>query len=79
MIDRLGAGDAGAGRALQELAGKPDGHRPFEHPFYWGAFISARATPLRSDPGLGAIIRSAVIVRGEGRPLARQGVAIVPQ
>jgi CHAT domain-containing protein/tetratricopeptide (TPR) repeat protein len=39
MIDRLAAGDAAARRALQELAQQPDGHRPFEHPFYWGAFI----------------------------------------
>jgi tetratricopeptide (TPR) repeat protein len=38
-IDRFTAGDAEARRALVELARKPDGHRPFEHPFYWGAFI----------------------------------------
>src|SRR5262249_54412110 len=39
MIEQLAAGDDRAERALHELAGKPDDHRPFEHPFYWGAFI----------------------------------------
>src|SRR5262249_51883143 len=39
MIERFAAGDDRAKRSLQELAGKPDDHRPFEHPFYWGAFI----------------------------------------
>jgi CHAT domain-containing protein/Tfp pilus assembly protein PilF len=39
MIERLTAGDAEARRVLEELAWQPDGHRPFEHPFYWGAFI----------------------------------------
>jgi CHAT domain-containing protein len=39
MIERFAAGDDGAKRALQDLAEKPDDHRPFEHPFYWGAFI----------------------------------------
>jgi CHAT domain-containing protein len=38
-IDRLAAGDPAARRSLEELASRPDGHRPFEHPFYWGAFI----------------------------------------
>jgi CHAT domain-containing protein len=38
-IDRLAAGDFVARRALAELARQPDDHRPFEHPFYWGAFI----------------------------------------
>jgi CHAT domain-containing protein len=38
-IDRLAASDSDARRVLRELAGMPDGHRPFEHPFYWGAFI----------------------------------------
>jgi CHAT domain-containing protein len=38
-IDLLAAGDVEARRALAELARRPDGHRPFEHPFYWGAFI----------------------------------------
>jgi CHAT domain-containing protein len=39
LIDQLAAGDVGTRRALQEMAGQPDGQRPFEHPFYWGAFI----------------------------------------
>jgi CHAT domain-containing protein len=53
-IDRLAAGDAGARRALEELARQPDGHRPFEHPFYWGAFICQGDTaPLPgADPAL---------------------------
>jgi CHAT domain-containing protein len=28
-----------ARRTLEELVRQPDGHRPFEHPFYWAAFI----------------------------------------
>jgi hypothetical protein len=39
MIERLAAGDAGARRGLDELTRQRDGHRPFAHPFYWGAFI----------------------------------------
>ena len=39
MIERLAAGDAEGRRRLVELAAKPDEHRPFEAPFYWGAFI----------------------------------------
>jgi CHAT domain-containing protein len=39
MIERLAAGDAQARRSLDDLLAKPDGHRPFEHPVYWGAFI----------------------------------------
>jgi CHAT domain-containing protein len=38
-IDRLAGGDAGARRALEELTRQPAGHRPFEHPLYWAAFI----------------------------------------
>jgi CHAT domain-containing protein/tetratricopeptide (TPR) repeat protein len=50
-IDRLTAGDAEARRALVGLARQPDGHRPFEHPSYWGAFICQGDTaPL---PGSG--------------------------
>jgi CHAT domain-containing protein len=49
-IERLAAGDDVARRALRELARQPDGYRPFEHPFYWGAFICQGDTaPL---PGL---------------------------
>jgi tetratricopeptide (TPR) repeat protein/CHAT domain-containing protein len=44
MIERLAAGDAEARRALEELARQPDGHRPFAHPFYWGAFICQGGT-----------------------------------
>ncbi len=39
MIERLAAGDANARRYLQQLAQKPDDHRPFADPFFWGAFI----------------------------------------
>jgi len=39
MIERFAAGDPKARRHLQELAAKPDDHRPFENPFFWGAFI----------------------------------------
>jgi tetratricopeptide (TPR) repeat protein/CHAT domain-containing protein len=38
-IDRLAAGDEKRRRYLQRLAQQPDGHRPFEDPHYWGAFI----------------------------------------
>src|SRR5262249_30629173 len=38
-IDCLAAGDVQRQRDLQALAQHPDEHRPFEHPFYWGAFI----------------------------------------
>jgi CHAT domain-containing protein/tetratricopeptide (TPR) repeat protein len=51
MIDRLAAGDVGARRALRELAAMPDGYRPFEHPFYWGAFIcQGDPSPLPRAP-----------------------------
>jgi tetratricopeptide (TPR) repeat protein len=39
VIERLAAGDAEARRGLEALAAKPDDHRPFESPFFWGAFI----------------------------------------
>jgi CHAT domain-containing protein/tetratricopeptide (TPR) repeat protein len=39
MIERLAAGDADARRGLEDLAAKPDDHRPFESPLFWGAFI----------------------------------------
>jgi CHAT domain-containing protein len=39
IIERLAAGDDAARRRLRYLAGKPDSHRPFEHPFFWAAFI----------------------------------------
>jgi CHAT domain-containing protein len=39
MIERLAAGDAEVRRSLEDLAAKPDRHRLFEHPLYWGAFI----------------------------------------
>jgi CHAT domain-containing protein/tetratricopeptide (TPR) repeat protein len=38
-IDHLASGDGEARRALRELARQPDVYRPFEYPFYWGAFI----------------------------------------
>jgi CHAT domain-containing protein len=39
MIERLAAGDAEARRSLEALAAKPDDNKPFERPFFWGAFI----------------------------------------
>ena len=39
IADCIASGDSEARRALEELARRPDRHRPFEHPFYWGAFI----------------------------------------
>jgi tetratricopeptide (TPR) repeat protein/CHAT domain-containing protein len=39
MIEQLAAGNGDARRRLQELAQKPDDHRPFAPPLYWGAFI----------------------------------------
>jgi CHAT domain-containing protein len=39
MIERLTAGDAEARRSLEALAAEPDDHKPFERPFFWGAFI----------------------------------------
>src|SRR5262249_7475795 len=38
-IEQFAAGDADARGGLEQLARRPDEHRPFEHPFYWGAFI----------------------------------------
>jgi CHAT domain-containing protein/tetratricopeptide (TPR) repeat protein len=52
VIERLAAGNAEARRRLEDLAAKPDDHRPFEHPVYWGAFICQGDTaPLRSGSG----------------------------
>ena len=39
MIERLAAGNTGMHKELDTLAKKPDDHRPFSHPLYWGAFI----------------------------------------
>jgi CHAT domain-containing protein/tetratricopeptide (TPR) repeat protein len=58
MIERLAAGDAGVRRAREELAQRPENHRPFEHPFYWGAFIcQGDTTPLPESTraGLGRV------------------------
>ena len=44
-IERLAAGDAEVCQSLKDLSAKSDSHRPFEHPFYWGAFI------CQGDPG----------------------------
>jgi CHAT domain-containing protein len=38
-ITQLAASDPGARSYLEQLAAKPDDHRPFASPFYWGAFI----------------------------------------
>jgi CHAT domain-containing protein len=39
MIEHLAAGEDAARQRLRHLARKPNGHRPFEHPFFWAAFI----------------------------------------
>jgi CHAT domain-containing protein len=51
MIEQLAAGAAKARRYFQQLAQQPDDHRPFAHPFYWGAFICQGDTrPLGPSP-----------------------------
>jgi CHAT domain-containing protein/tetratricopeptide (TPR) repeat protein len=50
MIDRFAPDQAGK-RELKWLRAHPDDHRPFEHPFYWGAFICQGETaPLTLSP-----------------------------
>jgi CHAT domain-containing protein len=39
MIERLAGGREKVKEELQQLAQQPVDHRPFEHPYYWGAFI----------------------------------------
>ena len=39
MILRLAAGDPEVEFNLEELTAQPDEHRPFDHPYFWGAFI----------------------------------------
>jgi len=39
ILRLLAAGDPGVEFYLDELAARPDEHRPFEHPYFWGAFI----------------------------------------
>jgi len=49
MIEQFAAGDANARGHLQQLAQQSDDHRPFESPFFWGAFIcQGDPSPLRS-------------------------------
>ena len=43
-IERLAGGREKSKEELQHLAQQPDEHRPFSHPYYWGAFI------LQGDP-----------------------------
>jgi tetratricopeptide (TPR) repeat protein len=51
MIERLAGGDAEARRRLEALAARSDDHRPFESPFYWGAFIcQGDPSPLPTLP-----------------------------
>jgi hypothetical protein len=54
MIERLAASDAEARRGLEALAAKPDDHKPFERPFFWGAFIcQGDPSPLPSTKTAG--------------------------
>ena len=39
MIEQVAAGNAKVRERLQDLAAQPDDHRPFSHPYFWGAFI----------------------------------------
>lgn len=39
IIERLAGGTEKVREELQQLAQQPDDHRPFAHPYYWGAFI----------------------------------------
>jgi CHAT domain-containing protein len=38
-VERLAGDSMSARDDLEQLGSQPDDHRPFEHPFYWGAFI----------------------------------------
>jgi CHAT domain-containing protein len=50
MILRLAAGGPGVENYLEDLADRPDEYRPFDHPYFWGAFIcQGDPTPLRSS------------------------------
>jgi CHAT domain-containing protein len=51
VIERLAAGSDRAKGHLQELARRPDDHRPFAHPRYWGAFICQGDTAPLPDSG----------------------------
>ena len=49
MILRLAAGGPEMENYLEDLADRPDAYRPFEHPYFWGAFIcQGDQTPLGS-------------------------------
>jgi CHAT domain-containing protein len=37
--ERTAAGDKKAKAWLEKRQQQPDDHRPFAHPYYWGAFI----------------------------------------
>jgi CHAT domain-containing protein len=39
VIDQYGVTGPGARRQLEEIAAKPDSHRPFRDRVYWGAFV----------------------------------------
>jgi CHAT domain-containing protein len=39
MIEELTEKDTEAGANLRKLADKPDEYQPYEHPYFWGAFI----------------------------------------
>ncbi len=39
MVERLAAGNAKTKTWLEKIRQQPDDHRPFAHPYYWGAFI----------------------------------------
>jgi CHAT domain-containing protein len=55
MIERFAAGDAETRRSLEALAAKPDDHKPFEPPFFWGAFIcQGDPSPLPPTKTVGA-------------------------
>jgi tetratricopeptide (TPR) repeat protein len=54
MIERFAGGAGDAQRHLQQLTAQPDSERPFQHPFFWGAFIcqgDPSPLPLMAEVG----------------------------
>jgi CHAT domain-containing protein/tetratricopeptide (TPR) repeat protein len=39
VIERFDGAEIAAGSAMHQLSCQPDDHRPFDDPYYWGAFI----------------------------------------
>jgi hypothetical protein len=54
VLGQLAEGDEALHQHLHQLAAMPDGHRPFAHPFYWGAFVCQGDTAPLPEAGGGA-------------------------